>query len=82
MRIVGSYEAKTHFSKLLSEVSQGEKIVITKNGKAVARLVPIEEEVIMGREEVVGRMRRLRKKLAMRKITISDILEFKKEGQK
>jgi prevent-host-death family protein len=39
---VNVHEAKTHFSKLLARVGQGEEITICKAGKPVARLVPIE----------------------------------------
>jgi prevent-host-death family protein len=39
MTIVGAFEAKTHFSALLDKVEQGEEVVITRHGKAVARLV-------------------------------------------
>jgi len=34
-------EAKTHFSQLITKVSGGEEITISKAGKPVARLVPI-----------------------------------------
>ncbi len=40
MRTVGTFEAKTHLSALLEQVARGEEIIITKHGKAVARLVP------------------------------------------
>jgi prevent-host-death family protein len=40
MTAVGAFEAKTHFSQLLERVERGEEIVITRRGKAVARLVP------------------------------------------
>lgn len=40
--IVNIHEAKTHFSKLLAQVSAGEEIIIAKAGKPVARLAPIE----------------------------------------
>jgi prevent-host-death family protein len=40
MTSVGAFEAKTHFSQLLERVERGEEIVITRRGKAVARLVP------------------------------------------
>ena len=40
---VNIHEAKTHFSRLLARVAKGEEIVISKAGKPVARLVPIEE---------------------------------------
>lgn len=40
---VGAFEAKTHLSALLEKVSRGEEVLITKRGKAVARLVPAEQ---------------------------------------
>ena len=40
MKSVGAFEAKTHLSALLDRVARGEQIVITRHGKAVARLVP------------------------------------------
>jgi prevent-host-death family protein len=36
------HEAKTHFSKLLARVAAGEEVIITKAGRPVARLVPLE----------------------------------------
>jgi prevent-host-death family protein len=42
MKTVGVYEAKTHLPRLLAEVDAGETIVITRHGKPVARLMPIE----------------------------------------
>jgi prevent-host-death family protein len=41
MRTVNVHEAKTHFSKLLARVAQGEEVVIAKAGRPVARLVPV-----------------------------------------
>ena len=38
MREVGVLEAKTHFSALVAQAERGEDIVITRNGRAVARL--------------------------------------------
>ena len=40
-RIVNVHEAKTHFSKLLERVAQGEEVTIAKAGRPVARLVPM-----------------------------------------
>jgi len=39
---VNVHEAKTHLSKLLDRVAQGEEVVIAKAGKPVARLVAIK----------------------------------------
>jgi prevent-host-death family protein len=35
------HEAKTHFSRLLARVENGESIVISRDGKPVAKLVPV-----------------------------------------
>ena len=39
---IGALEAKNTFGSLLDRVQQGEEIEITRHGKVVARLVPIE----------------------------------------
>ena len=41
---VNVYDAKTHLSKLLERVEAGEEIVIARNGRPVARLVPARRE--------------------------------------
>ena len=38
VREVGTYEAKTHFSKLLEDVQAGTKIIVTRHGKPVAEI--------------------------------------------
>ena len=40
MNVVNVHEAKTNFSKLLERAANGERIVIGKAGKPVARLAP------------------------------------------
>ena len=37
---VNVYEAKTHLSRLLERVEQGEEIIIGRAGKPIAKLVP------------------------------------------
>ena len=44
MKRIGSFEAKTNLSALLLRVEGGERIVITKHGRAVAMLVPPAED--------------------------------------
>lgn len=39
---IGVHEAKTQFSRLLRRVASGEEIIITRGGKPIARLVPVE----------------------------------------
>ena len=40
MREIGAFEAKNKLSSLLDEIERGEEIVITRRGRAVAKLVP------------------------------------------
>lgn len=39
---VGVHEAKTHLSRLLRRVSEGEEITISRGGVPVARLIPVQ----------------------------------------
>lgn len=41
--VVNIHEAKTHLSRLLEQVIQGEEVIIAKSGKPVARLVALRE---------------------------------------
>jgi prevent-host-death family protein len=50
--IVNVHEAKTHLSRLLVRVANGEEIVIARAGHAVAKLIPIE-----GAERRPGRLK-------------------------
>jgi prevent-host-death family protein len=43
MRTVSAREANQGFSKLLQAVVEGEEVVITRRGKPVARLAPIQD---------------------------------------
>jgi prevent-host-death family protein len=46
---VNIHEAKTHLSKLLERVEQGERIVIARAGKPVAQLGPVpRREIVFG----------------------------------
>jgi prevent-host-death family protein len=42
MREIGAFEAKNTLGTLLDQVEHGAEIVITRHGRAVAKLVPAE----------------------------------------
>ena len=42
MREIGAFEAKNKLGTLLNWVENGEEVLITRHGKAIARLVPAE----------------------------------------
>ncbi|HVA26649.1 MAG TPA: type II toxin-antitoxin system prevent-host-death family antitoxin [Candidatus Baltobacteraceae bacterium] len=51
-RTVGAYEAKTHLPKLLEAVEAGETVTITRRGRAVAELRPIQTPRDLAREAI------------------------------
>lgn len=63
---VGAFEAKTHLSALLDKVKKGEEVLITKRGKAIARLVPVEHASQSEIGLVIDELRLLRKKVKLR----------------
>jgi prevent-host-death family protein len=42
MQTINIHEAKTHLSRLLEQVAEGEEVIIAKAGKPIARLVPLD----------------------------------------
>lgn len=61
MRTIGSYEAKTHLSRLLDEVEKGASITITKHGRPVAVLVPPDAAGARDVEALLARFQAFRK---------------------
>ena len=62
MERIGSYEAKTHLPRLLDRVARGESLTITRHGRPVARLVPVDSRRERAREaaaRIVERRRHL-----------------------
>lgn len=54
---VGAFEAKTHLSRLLREVSGGKRVLITQRGKPVAELVPPRRKTGPARGDMKGKIR-------------------------
>lgn len=77
-RQVGVYEAKTHLARLLEEVEKGESFTITRHGKPVARLVPVQG----GRRSIEDLMEAARKARANRTLGDLTIREMIDEGRR
>lgn len=77
---VTTSDAKTHFSKLLTDVERGKTVIITRHGRAVARLVP---ETDRRQEEVASAITgilELRKHTG--KISIGELISATHEGHR
>jgi prevent-host-death family protein len=60
MITVGAFEAKTNLSSLLERVEHGEEVLITRHGKAIARLVPAALADRAHMDEAIARLKKLR----------------------
>ncbi len=80
MRVVQSSEAKTRLSELLDDVERGETILITRHGKAIARLTPDYAQRATVRAFAVARIRARRSTLPS--LTLEEILSARHEGHK
>jgi prevent-host-death family protein len=79
MRVQAS-EAKTHLPELLDKVEQGETIVITRHGRAIARLVPETDQRQAEIDAAIESIKTLRKQT--KKISVDEILQSIHEGHK
>jgi len=68
MRTVGIYDAKAHLSELVSQAERGEEIVLTRNGKIVAKIVPAgaEAQKPVDRTQLFEKMAELREEIRKR----------------
>jgi prevent-host-death family protein len=81
MRTIGSFEAKTHLPQLLDRVARGEKILITRHGKAAAMLVPAPPEEKKNLKEIIQEFKEYSKK-QRRTLGGTSVRELIEEGRR
>ena len=78
MREIQASEAKTHLPRILDEVERGETVIITRHGRAIARIVP---EALQRQAEIdqaitgLGELRRRTGQMAL-----AELLAARHEG--
>jgi prevent-host-death family protein len=80
MREIQASAAKARLAELLDEVERGETIVITRHGKAVARLVPDPDQRQRDIEQAIADIKEMRKHTG--RATVKEILAWRDEGRK
>lgn len=80
MRTVGAYEAKTHLSQLIEEVTRGERVAITRNGTPVALLVPVPSQQKPETREVIRQLREFRRGITLGGQSIREMMEEGRRG--
>ena len=80
MQTIGAYEAKTHLPRLLDRVAQGESLTITRHGRPVARLVPVENETRARARQAARRIGERRVRLE--RTSVSELIDTIHEGHR
>ncbi len=80
MRTVQASDAKARLLQFLDEVERGETLIITRHGRAIARLVPEGQR----RQEEIDKAVESLKAMRLRtgRITTADLLSARHEGHR
>jgi prevent-host-death family protein len=83
MQSIQASEAKTHFLRVLDDVERGESILITRRGKAVARIAPVRESKELRRERTERAMQAIEEiRKRTKPTTVEEILSARDEGRR
>ena len=75
MARVGANKARTHLSRLLERVAEGESITITKYGQPVAVLKPGSNRMQRALPEVIADLRRFRRNHSLEGDSVREMIE-------
>jgi prevent-host-death family protein len=78
-KVIGTYEARTHWSEVIQDVKKGEHYVITHHGEPIAELIPPKPQTKQERSKHAAR--RLLDLMAQRPATSVDIKGTIEEGR-
>ncbi len=79
MKTIGAFEAKNRLSELLEAAENGEEIMITKHGRPVAKLVPVDQFDRVKAREAAEWLIAFRKNHSLGGLKIKDLIN---EGRK
>ena len=81
--IVGTFEAKTNFNKIIQRVNEGEEFLITRRGHLIARISPLKEpsnDAVI--KAAIKRVKVLRQEMNLRGFNWEEWKLYKEEGRK
>lgn len=79
MRKVSAHEARTHLPRLLKRVGKGERFVITKHGRPIAELVPVQKRFKERIEAAIEGLKAFQASHSLGGLSVREMIE---EGQK
>ncbi|MGH9587060.1 MAG: type II toxin-antitoxin system Phd/YefM family antitoxin [Acidobacteriaceae bacterium] len=80
MRTIQASEAKTHLPQLLDDVERGATLIITRHGRAIARLVPEQSERQAEIDEAIRAIKKAQRHAP--RISVDEILSARDEGRR
>jgi prevent-host-death family protein len=81
--IVGTFEAKTNFTKLIEKVRKGEVVMITRRGEPVAKMVPLDKSLdTRAANAAISRIKLLAKQLKLGKYDWEEWKSYRDVGRK
>lgn len=75
-------EARRHWGKLLDEVEKGRTVTITRHGRIVARMVPVQATADASYRKAVERFRRLRAEWEPIGMSLEEMIRLRHEGHR
>ena len=84
MKNVAVFDAKTHFSSLISDIDKTKQtVIITKRGKEVAKIIPFDSHRKRPVAEVIKDMNSLNKQIRKHaRVSLKEIMQMREEGRK
>lgn len=80
--ILGTFEAKTHFAQLIERAIQGHETLITRRGKLVAKIVPLEtSHDIKAAKVSAARLRKLAHVMNLENFSEQEWQEYRRTGR-
>lgn len=75
MSTITASDAKTHLSRLLRRVQEGERFVITKHNRPVAEIIPFRERDPVRIRAAVDRLAAFQKTHGLRGLSVRELIE-------
>lgn len=82
MQTINATEAKARLADVLRKVERGETVAITRHGKAIAHVVPVQAGDRAERERAMADFLRIRDRWKPASMSVEDILQVRHEGHR
>jgi prevent-host-death family protein len=72
---MGAFEAKNRFSELLERVGRGAEITITKHNRAVAKLMPADNDAETARAKATAELKAMRRHYNLKDLDARELID-------